>query len=318
MRIVDTFDPTTSTSSSFNAAFANGTGRIVVYNESNNNLLLSWGSFSTYCPAWTAMLYCISSSTVNINWQIQSALATAAVPPISQVIVEAYDAGEAITGTFPAPLMRQTNVGNVINTVGGTASAVQNDGNITGASVIEATVSGDSGSAASLTNNGHLILGTINNNGTFQLIGSIGNVTIDSSGKLTVDNRIIANLVIAEAGNDFAIDVATGNKIVLEVNNTPVVDINSSGLTMVTGKLSFVQGSLARTSIFSNSVNNAGTFVNHGLGAIPDAIFFTETNTGTDTNTFTYDPATMTNTQVKVWSAAGVTPRNFTAMAFKQ
>lgn len=62
------------------------------------------------------MLYCISSNTVNINWSIQSTLSNQSTPPISQVTVEAYDNGEAITGTFPASLMHQTSIGNAVQT----------------------------------------------------------------------------------------------------------------------------------------------------------------------------------------------------------
>lgn len=211
---------------------------------------------------------------------------------------------------------RNTNVGNVINTVGGTASAVQNDANIAGTSVIEATVSGDSGSAASLTNNGHLILGTLNNNGTFQLIGSLGDVTIDSTGKLTVDNRILANLLIAETGNDLTLGVAAAHKLAFQVNNADVVDINASGLSILSGKINLLSGAFSRVSTFTGTIGSAGALFNHGLGATPDIVLIQETNTAGDLNTFTYDPASLTTTQVKIFGA-GATPRNFAAIAFK-
>ena len=139
MRIVQTFNPLTETSDTFNAGFSSGTGKLVIYNESNVNLALTWGSFSTYCPAWTAMLYCITSNTVNINWQIQSQLSSNNAP-ISQVIVEAYENAEPVLGTYPAPLMRNTNIGNAIN-VGAAATNIQNDGNAPGTQLIEATPS---------------------------------------------------------------------------------------------------------------------------------------------------------------------------------
>lgn len=113
MRIVASFDPAAKTSGSFNAAFANNSGRIVVYNESNVSLQLQWGSFTTYCPAWTAMLYCIQTPNVNINW-VQQAVLNAQNPPLSVVYVEAYDQSEAIVGTFPASLLRQVVSGNAV------------------------------------------------------------------------------------------------------------------------------------------------------------------------------------------------------------
>lgn len=156
MRIVATFDPSLTTSDTFNAGFPNGVGRIVVYNESNVNLQLSWGSFSTYCPAWTAMLYCISTSNVNINWQQQSTLVSTGAP-ISQVIVEAFDNNETIVGTFPAALVRQTNIGNTVSTAMGGSTSLQNDGN-TQTTIIEATPSGAGSSTISIDNEGNVTI----------------------------------------------------------------------------------------------------------------------------------------------------------------
>ncbi len=317
MRIAAQFNPTTETSDTFNAGFSNGTGRIVVYNESNTNLLLSWGSFSTYCPAWTAMLYCISANTVNINWQIQSTLISNGAP-ISQVVVEAYDQGEAIVGTFPAPLVRQTNIGNA-SSVLSAATSIQNDGQVIGSSVIEAKPTGDNQSAVSLSNDGKMSLGDALHAASLLLTMGAQSVSMDTSGNLTVTRKILANLINTITGNDFAINVETGHRIVFQVNGINIVNMNADGsLQMISGKIELVQGSLARVSIFTGSVTQTGAFANHNLGAIPDAIFFTETNTVADSNSFSYDPSTMTTTQVKVFGGAGlVTPRNFTAMAFK-
>jgi len=115
MRVITQFDPTSAQSGTFNAQFPNGTGRLVMYNESNINVIISWGGYSTYLPAWTAMLYCIQTSNVNINWQQQSQLKIINTP-ISQVVVEAYENSEAIPGTFPAPIVRQTAPALVGNT----------------------------------------------------------------------------------------------------------------------------------------------------------------------------------------------------------
>jgi len=111
MRIVASFDPGAATSGSFNAQFSNSQGRIVVYNESAINLALSWSGFQTYCPAWTAMLYCIQTPKALVTWTQISQLTTAP-GPIRQVTVEAFDNNEPILGTYPAQLGRQTTVVN--------------------------------------------------------------------------------------------------------------------------------------------------------------------------------------------------------------
>lgn len=317
MKIVDTFDPNTSTSSTFNAGFSNGVGKIVVYNESNANLQLSWGSFSTYCPAWTAMLYCISTNNVNISWEVQSSLISNGAP-ISQVIVEAYNNDEQILGTFPAPLVRQTNIGNA-STVLSAASSIQNDGQVAGSTVIESTVAGDTASAVNLTNQGHLTLGTAANPGTLTIISEFGTaeeILVDALGQLTVTNKILANLIRTLTGNDFTIDVETGHKIALQINNADVVDINASGITILSGKVNLLSGAFSRVSTFTGTVGSAGALFNHGLGAVPDVVLIQETNATGDLNTFNYDPASLTSTQVKIFGA-GATPRNFSAVAFK-
>lgn len=239
--------------------------------------------------------------------------------PASTLIFDAIGLNDSEQASmYPLALpARNTNIGNAVNTVGGLATGIQNDNNGVGTSIVESTVSGDSGSAVSLTNSGHLLLGTINNNGVLEVVGSLGNVTIDSTGKLIVDNRILANLIVAETGNDFAIDVATAHKIALQVNNADVVDISASGLSILSGKVNLLSGAVSRMSIFSGTVNNAGGLINHNLGAVPDIVLFIETNTGTDTNTFTWDPAATTSTQVKAFASGGATPRAFTAIAFK-
>jgi hypothetical protein len=117
MRIVAIFDPTNPAAAfatSFNTAFANKTGRIVVHNESNLNIKLGWNSFTTYCPAWTSMLYCIQAPTTAVAWSVISTI-TAVNVPISQVLVEAYDPGEVIVGTYPSPISRMTVHGNSVN-----------------------------------------------------------------------------------------------------------------------------------------------------------------------------------------------------------
>jgi hypothetical protein len=240
MRIVATFNPSTETSDTFNAGFAGGTGKIVVYNESNINLQLSWGSFSTYCPAWTAMLYCISTNNVNITWQAQSQLVSNGAP-ISQVIVEAYGPTEAIVGTFPAPLVRQTNIGNSVP-LSSSATSVANDGNPANTPVVEATPAGDASSAALLTAGGTLTLGNAthsgsisSDNGAFKTDGS-GNVTSNNQ-TITSGHKLITPEVDSPVATDLIQNVPTGQKISLKVNAVEQAHISANGLIVAPGKL---------------------------------------------------------------------------------
>lgn len=260
------------------------------------------------------MLYCISTNTVNIHWSIQSTLVSNGAP-ISQVIVEAFDQGEAITGTFPAPLVRQTNIGNA-STVLSAATSIQNDGQVVGSSVIEATVSGDSASAVSLTNDGHLALGTLAHPGSVSFDN--GKIFSDGVGRMSFVQRIFANLIQTLTGNDLTLGVETGHRIAFQVNNTNVATINADGsFQMVSGPVEFITGSLRRISSFSGTANTSFANYNHGLGIIPDIVLIQFVgSTAGDSATFSYNPATMTNAIVAI-TCNDATPRSFVALAIK-
>lgn len=237
MRIVATFDPSAVTSDTFNAGFPNGVGRIVVYNESNINLQLSWGSFSTYCPAWTAMLYCISTSNVNINWQQQSTLVSTGAP-ISQVIVEAFDNNEVIVGTFPAALVRQTNIGNTVTASVGSINTLVNDGN-TQTSIIEATPLGAGSSTISIDNEGNVVIK--------------GN----NAGVLTTLLQLIA-------GATPGVKVAAA-AVLTEILGTVQIDQNASIRATLNAAISLVLGISADTNrglvIFGHSATQSGNLL---------------------------------------------------------
>jgi hypothetical protein len=55
-----------------------------------------------------------------------------------------------------------------------------------------------------------------------------------AAGIVQAHGHMVANLVLPETGNDYAIDVATGHKIALQVNGVDIADVNGSGLA-VTG-----------------------------------------------------------------------------------
>ena len=60
-------------------------------------------------------------------------------------------------GTYPAALVRQTNLGNAVP-LSTSANSVQNDGNVSGTSIIEATQSGAPSSTVSIDNAGNVLL----------------------------------------------------------------------------------------------------------------------------------------------------------------
>lgn len=297
-----------------------GIKAVLIGNESGLTVTItmeSGGVQKTLYPSSVDWFQINDGFTGNILINPTVILNNVATFPSSSLIFDAIGLNDPEDASqYPLQLNRNTNIGNQVNTVGGIANSIQNDNSTVGTLIAEATVAGDSGSAVSLTNSGHLLLGTINNNGVLEIVGSLGNVTVDSTGKLTVDNRILANLLIAETGNDLTLGVAAAHKLAFQVNNADVVDINASGLSILSGKINLLSGAFSRVSTFTGTIGSAGALFNHGLGATPDIVLIQETNTAGDLNTFTYDPASLTTTQVKIFGA-GATPRNFAAIAFK-
>src|SRR5438105_4444506 len=113
MNIVTSFNPASPTSGTFNVVFPGNKGKMLVYNESNINLQLTFSNnYTTYVPAWTAMLYCLNGlPSPVVSWKQYSQL-TSSGAPISQIIVETFEPNEPVPGTYPAALVRQTNIGN--------------------------------------------------------------------------------------------------------------------------------------------------------------------------------------------------------------
>src|SRR5712691_9167779 len=122
MNILTNFDPSASTSGTFNMKFTGTRGKILVFNESNINLKLVFAnSWTTYVPAWMAVQYCMNGlSSPIVTWS-QFSVLSAASAPISQVVVEGFDPDEIVPGVYPAALVRQTNIGNPVTTNMGTA-----------------------------------------------------------------------------------------------------------------------------------------------------------------------------------------------------
>lgn len=96
--------------------------------------------------------------------------------PASQITIVGYPTGYQPNGT--TSLSRLTNTGNPVNTVGGTATAIQNDNNTSGTSIVEATVAGDGASAISWTNDAVLKNGNATHPGSV----SFDNAAIASDG----------------------------------------------------------------------------------------------------------------------------------------
>lgn len=75
------------------------------------------------------------------------------------------------------------------------------------------------------------------------------------------------------SGVSLFLDTSSGtDKINFKNNGTIMADISSAGLTLDSGTLAFLVGSISRVKFGSVSATNAGVSVTHGLGTTPDIV----------------------------------------------
>lgn len=284
MRYVGAFTPQVAPTGTFNLTTARG--KVKFSNESCQNLLITFADGSSdKVPAGFEYLFCITQSGTSITYKTLSSLN---IPCIDAVDVTIYDPGEEVPGTYPAPLVRQTIVGNSINLATSTTNLV-NDGNPAGTQIIEATVSGDGSSAVSVTNDGVVALGNalrpgkliINNNGevdTNTVVSPADGASVLSvtAGKTRLQNSAVIAFQVP-SGTDRA-----------NITNSAFQLLDTTVFKGLTGD------SIARFG--SASGTGTGTF-NHTLGATPDFAAIT-THSGGGTQTVGYDSENATQFHV--------------------
>lgn len=295
--VVKQFDPSQG-GTQFTAPNSAVNGALVFWNESNISLDLEFADGSDmYLPAWYHRKKCGATGSVNIVWSVNTQLASPQ-PPMSAVVVEAYASGEHAPND--GPLVRQANVGNVLNTVGGSGTSIQNDNNLAGTSIVEATVAGDGASAVTLTNDAQMNLGSALHPGGLQMTGSGAFVKTPILAGLGGDNLAI------EAANGFGTRFFSGGNF--------VGYIDATGLNLLLGTITLLTGSVSRISKFSGTAPNVSTAFNHGLGAVPDIVLLQVTGTSNALSMVKYDVASLTSTQVSIVSDSS---RAFVGLAIK-
>lgn len=319
MNIAAIFDPATSASDTFTVPQSSANGKMVVYNESNISLQFTFQSGATaYVPAWTAMLFHGPFGNVNVAWQQQTVLTGGGSAPLSQVVVETYACNEPLPGTFPAPLVRQTNIGNSVP-LSTSATSISNDGNSANTSIIESTVSGDSGSAVSISNNGVVAIGTTANPGSITVKGTLST----DNGAFTTDGTGILEAVAFEptgASSKPKISGDSSGNINIDVPaGTRIMQINGGGLDLTTsGTFDITAGTMHAATAFkfsnSQTMSKISTFTgsgsgtyNHNLGTTPAIVLPMCDISGSQT--MGYD--SLTSTQVHITAGGGLSFKAF-------
>src|SRR5260370_13005964 len=114
--VVATFDPNAVTTGTFASNLSNGIGKIIVWNESNWILDLTFTDGETdIAPAWTASIFELTGPQGKITWTQDTQLNLAS-SPISKVWVVSYRDEEPIPGVFPLALVSQSSISNTVTT----------------------------------------------------------------------------------------------------------------------------------------------------------------------------------------------------------
>ncbi len=215
---------------------------MLVYNESNVNVQLTFSNnYTTYVPAWTAMLYCLHDlPSPLVTWSVYSQL-TSSGAPISQVVIETFEVNEPVPGTYPAPLVRQTNIGNAVQTVATGASFLLNNGQPPGTNIITATPS-DAGSATwNADNSGNLTVKSDNAGTLTTLLQLIAGASPSV--------KLAATAVLTEALGNMKVDGTLESVGAATLDSTLAV----TGTSTFTGDATF------------NGAGNGITVTNNGL-----------------------------------------------------
>lgn len=267
-------------------------------NESPNTLTTQIGGMNIQIPAWydypIEIHRMINGVWTTLNGCSEPVNITPMLIPSSlssnlsnTLLVTLYQKGQYPAIQTPQPLFRQGWIPNTVNSTGGTATSLQNDGNVAGTNIIEATPFGSISSKVTVDNSGNAFFG----------------------GAIETPIGITANQYTAEPLNDLGLTVPAGQKIVTTIAGTGhVFDIDLNGPILLIGSYRFIVGSISRVSFFTQAITNVLTAYNHGLGVVPDFVFLQLIGTSTTAATVKYDDSSMTSTQVKlISSAAAVT-----------
>jgi len=110
-------------------------------------------------------------------------LSNASFTPSNLLSINAYQPGE-LAMPQSQPMTFLANVGNTINVVGGIAAQVVNQGNPAGSNLIQAQVTGDSGTSINVTNDGIFVIGDTAHPGSLTVVGPVtfdGTVAMNAS-----------------------------------------------------------------------------------------------------------------------------------------
>lgn len=236
---------TSGVDATFQGAPSEGVKAILIGNESGLTVTItmeSGGVQKTLYPSTLDWFNVNPGFSGNILIHPISILNNVSSWPASSLLFDAIGLNDPEEASmYPLALQRNTNVGNVVNLLGGIATSVQNDISVAGTTFVESTVSGDTQPGVTLTNDGVMVLG----NGA----GRVGKMFLS-------DNSSLLQVTGGANFDNGLVNIPGGS--------TGQLQLLSLALTA---------GTLTRIAFGFHSATTTGTAVSHGLGATPSAVF---------------------------------------------
>lgn len=165
----------------FQGAPSQGARAILIGNESGLTCTITMqggGVQKTLYPSTVDWFAVNQGFTGTIEVVPTAILTNAASFPASELLFDAVGPSDPEQSSqYPLSLQRNTNIGNSVSATVVSASSVQNDGNGTAVTIVEATVGAEASSAVTLTAGGILTLGNASHNGEVILTGSGAQLT---------------------------------------------------------------------------------------------------------------------------------------------
>lgn len=324
MITINPFDPTMATSGRIIQTAVNPCSVVYLVNQSPIILILTFpnGDRQVLHP-WYARAF-INKLPGPIDWQVFQSLGISGAP-VKIVTGEIYESTEISRTELPqGPTSLLSYIGNDVP-VGTSTTSVINDGNAANTVVVEATLTGSSGSNVLIENDGDLvirqyvaavltdlfkIISGVASGGTNVLISDINHVT-SILGKLIVKDHITASGDIHLGRNGVessVLDTGGGDTYLKAASGAILFHVNGIQKAAIGNDITFPNGSRV-TGMNQFSGTGTGTY-NHNSGGTPQWIGVQHHASGSATTGIN----TITSTTVNVVSG---TNNAFTALAVR-
>jgi len=245
-KMIQSFDPTSATSGTFDHKVSNPCGGVYLFNESNIWLQLRLpGGHIVGLPAWWARFYKLEEVLESVQWQELATISSVSAP-LSQVYGEAYESSELKNRNFyDGPIPRNPFIGNTVSSAVSTNQVI-NDANPAIMSVLESTQQGNTGGSNALINNdgSFYFAQWVSSVYTKYLQGIIGGTNpillLGAKVLLQALDQVGANatsiLYVDAAGNTAIQNHKTNNQtIIYDKNGNPLVTIDANACLKIVG-----------------------------------------------------------------------------------